>query len=73
MNGFYGAQVAGLDLDDDGFDEILTMPGPDPGIGAQVRAWNVDGGTAELITGIDADAYGDMSLMGGGKVGGGGF
>ncbi len=69
----YGAQVAGLDLDDDGFDEILTMPGPDPGIGAQVRAWNVDGGTAELITGIDADAYGDMSLMGGGKVGGGGF
>jgi hypothetical protein len=69
----YGAQVAGVDLDGDGFDEILTMPGPDMTIGAQLRAWNVDGGTAELITGIDADAYSDMSLMYGGKVGGGGF
>ncbi len=69
----YGAFVACLDLDGDGYDEILTMPGPDPSQEAQARAWNVDGGTAALIGAIDFDAYGDMGLMRGGKIAGGGF
>jgi len=68
-----GAQVAGVDVDGDGMDEILTMPGPDSTQAALVRAWNVDGGTAQAITTIDFDAYGDMALMHGGKIAGGTF
>ncbi len=69
----YGAQVAGADVDGDGTDEILTMPGPDPSQTALARAWNVDGGTATPITTIDFDAYGDLGLVQGGKIAGGDF
>ena len=69
----YGVYVATVDLDDDGFDEILTMPGPDPTQPPLLRAWNVDGGTAELITTLDFDAYGDLGLTHGGKIAGGNF
>ncbi len=67
----YGARVAMSDLDGDGYDELLTVPGPDAGWPAQVKAWNVDGGTATAITSIDFDAYTDLGLMYGGAVAGG--
>jgi len=69
----YGTYVAAIDVDGDGYDEILTMPGPDATQTALTRCWNVDGGTAELITTIDFDAYGDMGLTHGGKIAGGNF
>jgi len=67
----YGVQVATLDLDDDGYDELLTVPGPDPDWPAQVKAWNVDGGTATAIDTIDFDAYADGAFLHGGTVAGG--
>ncbi len=69
----YGARVAAADIDGDGVDEILTMPGPDPSQPAWARGWNVDGGTAALITAIDFDAYGDLGLTKGGTIAGGNF
>jgi len=69
----FGAQVSAADVDGDGMDEILTMPGPGPAQPALVRAWNVDGGAATLISTIDFDAYGDLGLTRGGKIAGGNF
>jgi hypothetical protein len=65
-----GVRVGTGDVDGDGADEILTMPGPDSSIGAIVRAFDVTGGDASAITGIDFDAY-DASVTGGGNVAGG--
>ena len=46
----YGAVVALGDLDGDGFDEIVTCPGPGDDNPAEVRVWNHDGGTGvELV------------------------
>ncbi len=67
----YGVKVAGVDLDGDGIDEILATPGPDPDWPGQIRAWNVDGGTATAISSIDFDAYADGGYMFGGTVAGG--
>ena len=72
----YGARVAALDVDDDGIDEILTVPGPEPGTPAVVRGWNYDGsGSASLIPGLDYDAYRDERLeyTRGGTIAGGTF
>ena len=65
-----GVQVSTGDVDDDGVDEILTMPGPNANAGAIVRAFDVTGGVASPITGIDFDAY-DGSVTHGGKIAGG--
>ncbi len=67
----YGARVACTDLDGDGVDEILTMPGPDPGQGPHLRAWNADGPSLSLMDLFDADAYGGLGLTHGGAVAGG--
>jgi hypothetical protein len=67
----YGVRLAALDLDGDGTDELLTVPGPDPLWPAQVKGWNVDGGSAAAIGSIDFDAYGDMGYRRGGSVAGG--
>jgi len=61
----YGANVAAGDLDGDGMEEILTAPGPDLGYPCLVRGWNVDGGTATAITGIDFDAFSSTVTHGG--------
>ena len=67
----YGAAVGAADVDGDGVDEIVTMPGPDTAWGAHVRAWDVDNGSAALIGAIDFDAYDGLELTGGGRIAGG--
>jgi len=66
----HGARVAAADVDDDGIDEIVTMPGPDPEAAARLRAWNADGGSVALVGGIDFLAF-DAWVTHGGSVAGG--
>ena len=40
----HGCNVYTEDLDGDGMDEIITGPGPNPGIGTPARVWDYDGG-----------------------------
>ena len=54
----YGVNVACGDIDGDGYDEIVTGPGPGAVFGPHVRGWNVDGGTATAIPGVSYFAYG---------------
>jgi len=68
----YGARISAMDLDQDGIDEIITVPGPDPGWGARVRAWKLVDGVIEPVEDIDFDAYGDLGLAFGGDIAGGG-
>ena len=57
-------------MDGDGIDEILTMLGPGEGSTADVKAWNVDCGTATAMATIDFTAY-DAALKYGGRIAGG--
>jgi hypothetical protein len=61
----YGVRLGTGNLDGDQFDEILTVPGPGDALHCRVRGWNVDGGTAEAIAGIDFLAYGGAFSYGG--------
>jgi len=67
----YGVVVGAGDVDNDGTDEILTMPGPDPSKQPHLRAWNADGGVVTLVESLDFDAFDDPSLTHGGRVAGG--
>ncbi|MFN7973732.1 MAG: integrin alpha [Acidobacteriota bacterium] len=53
----YGVNVSTGDVDGDGFAELLTGPGPSPAFGAQVRGFNVDGGSATAIGKINFAAF----------------
>jgi parallel beta-helix repeat protein len=45
----YGVRVSCGDLNSDGIDEIVTVPGPSPAFAAHVRVWRFDGsGVSEL-------------------------
>jgi hypothetical protein len=68
----HGVTVACGDIDDDGFHEILTMPGPDAAQPARLRAWDADSGSAAAGE-LDFDAFEDLGLGYGGSVAGGGF
>ncbi len=70
----YGATVGTADLDNDGYDEILTGPGPGASFESRVRAWDYDGvGPVVPMESIDFTAY-DSGLFGYGvKVTGGDF
>ncbi len=54
----WGVNLTAGDIDGDGFDEIVTGPGPGAVFGPHVRGWNVDGGTAEVIHNMGFMAYG---------------
>jgi len=68
----YGAVVAAFDVDNDGIEEILTMPGPDPNQPAHAKAWNVDGGPVTAIDEIEFYPYSD-EMRYGGRIAGGWF
>jgi hypothetical protein len=53
----YGVRVAGGDVDADGFEEVVTGPGPSAAFGPQVRGFDADGGAATPIPGINAFAF----------------
>ncbi len=44
----FGVVVSAADVDGDGRDEILTMPGPGPVNQAWLRAWDVESGTVSM-------------------------
>jgi len=54
----WGANVAAGDIDGDGYDEILTGPGPGNIYGPHIRGWDVDGGSATAIGAVSYLAYG---------------
>jgi hypothetical protein len=68
----YGVVVAAWDLDDDGQDEILTMPGPGESLTAYLRAYRRSGTSVELVSEYTFVAY-DSWMTHGGKVCGGNF
>ncbi len=63
----HGVVVTAGDLDGDGFDEVLTAPGPDPAALAHLKGWNLDGGQVSAMAGIDFLAY-DGWINCGGRV-----
>jgi len=65
----YGVNVTCGDLDGDGFDEIVTGPGPGVVFGAHIRGWDVDGGSAVPMGGVNFVAY--PGLLWGAGVGAG--
>jgi hypothetical protein len=71
-----GVNIAGGDIDGDGFDEIVTGPGPGEAFGAHVRGWDVDGGQVRAIGAVNYFAsnffkYG--AVVGCGDLDGDGF
>ena len=54
----WGVNVSAGDIDGDGFDEIVTGPGPGAVYGPHVRGWSVDGGAAVAMPGVSFFAYG---------------
>jgi hypothetical protein len=56
----WGVNVAGGDIDGDGFAEIVTGPGPGAVYGPHVRGWDADGGAATSIPGVNFFAYGTL-------------
>jgi len=54
----WGVNVTCGDVDGDGFDEIITGPGPGATFPPHIKAWNVDGGPATVISEVNFFAYG---------------
>lgn len=55
----WGVNVSAGDIDGDGYDEIVTGPGPGSVYGPHVRGWNIDGNPAvSAIPGVSFFAYG---------------
>jgi hypothetical protein len=59
----YGVNVAGGDVERDGYAEIATARGPDPARGAQFVGFNYDGSAITAISGFAVDPF--SSLYGG--------
>ena len=53
----YGVNVGAGDLDQDGFAEPISGPGPGVIFGPQVRGWNVDGAATTAIGAINFNAF----------------
>ncbi len=53
----WGVNVTCGDIDGDGYDEIVTGPGPGNVFGPHVRGWNVDGGEAIPLGEVSFMAY----------------
>ncbi|MFN7975198.1 MAG: hypothetical protein U0166_23075 [Acidobacteriota bacterium] len=53
----FGVNVSGGDVESDGFDEILTAPGPGVVFGPQVRGFDYDGAAIASISKINFNAF----------------
>jgi hypothetical protein len=53
----WGVHPSSGDVDGDGFDDILTGPGPGPAFSARVRGWQFDGAALRAMPGVDFFAY----------------
>ena len=72
----YGLNVDGTSIDGDGFDEILTGPGPGVVFGPHVRGFDFDGAALTTIAKVSFYAYGTLKYganVAGGRVDGDGF
>ena len=54
----WGVNVTAGDIDGDGYEEIVTGPGPGVVFGPHVRGWNVDDGPAAAISDVSFFAFG---------------
>jgi len=54
----WGVNVTAGDIDGDGFDEVVTGPGPGSVFGPHVRGWNIDGGPPAAMAAVSFMAYG---------------
>jgi hypothetical protein len=62
----FGVNVAGGDVDGDGFHEIAAVPGPGPSHPARFLGFNYDGGPIANLPGFDITPFGSTY---GGRVG----
>ena len=53
----FGVGVATANVDGDGFEEILTGPGPSPVFAATVRGFDSDGGALSPLPGLNFNAF----------------
>ncbi|MFN7975006.1 MAG: PKD domain-containing protein [Acidobacteriota bacterium] len=53
----YGVDAGSSDVDDDGYSEILTGPGPSNAFGPQVRGFDYDGASISAISKINFNAF----------------
>jgi len=68
----HGVVVASWDLDKDGLDDIITMPGAGSGLSAKLQAFKQGESGVELLSDYDFLAY-DYWMSHGGRVAGGTF
>ena len=69
----YGVNVAGGNVDGDGYDEIVSGAGPGAVFGPHVRGWNFDGGSISSMGKINFFAYSTLKFgvnVAGGNVDG---
>ena len=69
----YGVVVACGDLDDDGIDEILTVPGPGEAFTCHIRGFNYDGVVLTDMPRINFIAYDPSLVRQGGRMAAGAF
>ena len=58
----YGVNLGSGDLEDDGFDELLTGPGPGVVFAPTIRGWNLDGQGLTSIANVNFNAGSSPSL-----------
>ncbi len=68
----YGVRVSAGDLNRDGTDEILVVPGPDPSFGCLVRAFRLKGGVVVPVEEVDFFAFDPSEVLHGGTIAGAG-
>ncbi|MFN7971851.1 MAG: hypothetical protein U0166_05815 [Acidobacteriota bacterium] len=65
----FGVHAAAGDVDGDGWDEVLTTPGPGGVFGPHVRGWDDDGSRVTAISKISYFAYGTLRFGARGAAG----
>jgi len=68
----FGVRVSSGDLDGDGTDEILAVPGPGPAFGCLVRGFRLEEGSVTPVESVDFFAFDPATTLYGGSVTGAG-